>query len=57
MTQSPSVFPSKVTTFIRWGSSERRSVSLAIWVSSSAKTTRHSESLRMYAVSSALVVG
>ena len=49
--------PSKVTTLPRWGSSALSSLSLAICSSSSAKTTRHSESLRMYAVSSALVDG
>ena len=42
---------------VQVGSSDLRAVSLAIWVSSSAKTTWHSESLRMYAVSSSLVVG
>ena len=57
MTQSPSAVPSKVTTLCTVGSSDLRAVSLAIWVSSSAKTTWHSESLRMYAVSSSLVVG
>ena len=57
MTQSPSVLPVKVTTLSRCGSSALRSVSFAICSSSSAKTTRHSESLRMYAVSSALVDG
>ena len=31
--------------------------SFSTWVSSSAKTIRHSESLTMYAVSSALVEG
>ena len=47
ITQSPSVAPSKVTTLARCGSSALRSTSLAIWVSSSANTTRHSESARM----------
>ena len=57
MTQSPSVVPSKVTTFITWGSSDRWSLSFWICPSSSANTTWLSESLRMYVVSSTLVVG
>ena len=47
ITQSPSVAPSKVITLDRCGSSDLRSSSLAIWLSSSANTTRHSESARM----------
>ena len=57
MIQSPSAAPSNVTTLSRCGSSALLSCSFAICSSSSAKTTRHSESLRMYAVSSALVDG
>ena len=47
ITQSPSDAPSKVMTFVTWGSSERCAVSLATCSSSSAKTTRLSESPRM----------
>ena len=57
ITQSPSAVPSKVTTLRTAGSSALRAVSLAICASSSAKTTWHSESLRMYAVSSSFVEG
>ncbi len=57
ITQSPSTAPSKVITLPTCGSFALFSVSLAICSSSSAKTTRHSESARMYVVSSALVVG
>ena len=57
ITQSPSAVPSNVMTLCSEGSSDLRAVSLAIWVSSSAKTTWQSESLRMYAVSSSLVEG
>jgi hypothetical protein len=57
MIQSPSVVPSNVTTLARCGSSALCSLSFAICSSSSAKTTRHSESPRMYAVSSAFVEG
>ena len=45
--RSPSALPSKVTTLVTWGSSERCAVSLASCSSSSAKTTRLSESPRM----------
>ena len=57
MTQSPSTVPSKVTTFWTCGSSALLSSSFSICSSSSAKTTWLSESLRMYVVSSALVLG
>ncbi len=57
MTRSPSVVPSKVMIVASSGSLASCSLSFAIWLSSSAKTNRHSESLRMNAVSSAFVVG
>jgi hypothetical protein len=57
MTQSPSAVPSNVITLATLGSSARRSSSLAIWTSSSAKTTTLSESLMMNATSSAIVDG
>ena len=47
ITQSPSVVPSKSTTFSTCGISLRWLRSLASWVSSSAKTIRLSESARM----------
>ena len=55
ITLSPSAVPSKVTIFFSCGSSDRCSLIFAICSSFSAKTIWHSESLRMYAVSSPLV--
>ncbi len=57
ITSLPSAVPSKVITFFSCGSSERCSLIFAICSSFSAKTIWHSESLRMYAVSSPLVLG
>ena len=57
ITQSPSPWPSKVDHLDHRGSSARFSRSFSICSSSSAKTTREPESLRMNAVSSALVDG
>ena len=57
ITQSPSASPPNVTTFSSRGSSARFSLSFASCSSSSAKTTRHSESPRMYPVSAELVLG
>ena len=57
MTQSPSVVPSKVITLATVGRSAFRSASFLICTSSSAKTTWHSASPTMYAVSSSFVEG
>ena len=57
ITWSPSAWPSNVTIFVSCGRSLLCSATLASCASSSANSTRQSESLRMYAVSSLLVLG